>query len=115
MKLVLITTLVVSYKIADENFFYNFDLNRVSRIELEDFWNEYFSDDFSEDQCVAMLDLLFHMRSKGVFIKNMDSIDWPQSVEDRLHSMNQFFHNATMSVLQKKYFQSAKVYTNSLN
>ena len=21
----------------------------------------------------------------------MDSIDWPQSVEDRLHSMNQFF------------------------
>ena len=83
--------LVVSYKIADENFFYNFDLNRVSRIELEDFWNEYFSDDFSEDQCVAMLDLLFQMRSKGVFIKNMDSIDWPQSVEDRLHSMNQFF------------------------
>ena len=40
---------------------------------------------------MAMLDLLFQMRSKGVFIKNMDSIDWPQSVEDRLQSMNQFF------------------------
>ena len=92
--------LVVSYQIADENFFYNFDLNRVSRLELEDFWDEYFSEDFTEGQCSAMLDLLFQRRSKGIFIRNMDSIEWPESVENSLEAMNLFFlqhHNNRIS------------------
>ena len=84
-------TLVSSYGIADQNFFYNFDLNRVSRVELEDFWEEYFSEDFSESQRATMLDLLFRLRSKGVFIRSMDSIEWPDSVENRLEAMNLFF------------------------
>ena len=92
--------LVGSYEIADENFFYNFDLNRVDRLDLEDFWEEYFSEDFTEGQCAAMLDLLFQMRAKGRFIDSMESIEWPEVVESRLEAMNLFSlqrHNARIS------------------
>ncbi len=85
--------LSIPYKVADENFFYSLDLNKANRMELQDFWDEYFSEDFTEEQCKAMLDLLFRMRDKGLFIRSMKSIEWPESVEQRLEAMNLFFIN----------------------
>ncbi len=96
--------LSVPYEVADENFFYNLDLNKADRMELQDFWDEYFAEDFTEDQCKSMLDLLFRMRSKGHYIKSMDSIEWPESVEKRLESMNLFFLSHQNSQIADKVF-----------
>ena len=76
------------YVVADENFFYNLDLNLANRFDLEDFFEEFFSENYSKEQQVSLLDVLFKMRQDGDYIESMDSIVWPDDVELLLDSMH---------------------------
>lgn len=77
-----------AYVVADENFFYNLDLNSANRFDLENFFEEFFSEKYSEEQLRSLLDVLFKMRQDGNYIQSMDSIDWPEDVESLLDSMH---------------------------
>lgn len=90
-KLQIDDNLIRSYVVSDENFFYNLDLNKADRDEIYEFFDEFFSDKFSEIQLNVMLDMLFKLRDQGHSIRDMQSLEWPEYVESRLQEMHSNF------------------------
>lgn len=72
------------YMISDEEQFYLLDLNSADDFDLTDFFEEYFMDNYSESELQNMIAKLLRKRQRGEWIVSMDSIVWPDDVEEKV-------------------------------
>ncbi|MBW7874530.1 MAG: hypothetical protein H3C47_00920 [Candidatus Cloacimonetes bacterium] len=101
-KLAIDNNLPSPYPISDTNQFFQLDLNTSDAQEIEDFLIDSFEQsNISEDPSLVVARIMSY-RSKGVVIRDMDSVELPDSVESLLSSSHQNFVSAQEKLRQDR-------------
>jgi|SaaInl4_135m_RNA_FD_contig_111_98795_length_5921_multi_4_in_0_out_0_4 hypothetical protein len=90
------------YGMSDDTQFYELDLNRSPVEELDDFFQEFFSDLLGEDEIQLHVARIMKLRESMNWISSMDSLPFSTEIESRIEEFHKYFIDEGESQVLKR-------------
>jgi len=100
--LALDAAIATPYYVADEESFYELDLNHSPSSQLQDFFFDIFQDLADEDDLAIMVTKLIRQVERGQFIRDMESLDFPGPIEEILAEYHENYLEASEARVRKR-------------